>query len=277
MKPSSKRWLSRIVRWGVAVAGVVWVLYNIPLRDRVRLFEGGQLREVPVWNDATDQNATFSVGADQRTVGRDQLWTLPDRKSVDLPNPGGKPRAAKLLAVQPVIGDPARAPARLLIEDPDTKQPRAVAPAEVVPSKDPMHVNFPLVERGVGRMVREADWAYLAAGILLLPLSYLITSYRWHVLLEAQQIHIGMARTFVINMVGAFYNSFMPGSTGGDLAKAYYAAKHTTHRTRAVLTVIVDRVMGLLALLVLGGAMAAAQMQIPECRKVAVIAGAVIA
>src|SRR5690606_18844377 len=122
---------------------------------------------------------------------------------------------------------------------------------------EPINVTYPLVEVGVTRMVREADWSFLAAAILLLPLSYLLTSYRWHVLLAAQGINIGMARTFVINMVGAFYNSFMPGSTGGDLAKAYYASKYTKDRTRAVLTVLVDRIIGLLALLVLGGVMAA--------------------
>ena len=49
-------------------------------------------------------------------------------------------------------------------------------------------------------------------------------------------IRLTQSRTFVLNMVGAFYNSFMPGSTGGDLIKAYYAAKHTTHKVRAVLS-----------------------------------------
>jgi uncharacterized protein (TIRG00374 family) len=60
-------------------------------------------------------------------------------------------------------------------------------------------------------------------------------------------------------MVGAFYNTFMPGSTGGDVLKAYYASKHTTHRTRAVLSVIIDRVIGLLGLVIMGGVMASIQ------------------
>src|SRR5439155_26889689 len=64
---------------------------------------------------------------------------------------------------------------------------------------------------------------------------------------------------FVLTMVGAFYNTFMPGSTGGDLLKAYYASKQTSHRTRAVLSVFVDRVIGLLALVIMGGVMAAVQ------------------
>src|SRR5206468_3739313 len=44
--------------------------------------------------------------------------------------------------------------------------------------------------------------------------------------------------------------------TGGDVFKAIYAARQTSHRTRAVMSVIVDRVIGLLALVLLGGVMA---------------------
>ena len=83
----------------------------------------------------------------------------------------------------------------------------------------------------------------------------------------------------VLTMVGAFYNTFMPGSTGGDVLKAYYASKHTTHRTRAVLSVIIDRVIGLLALIIMGGVMASIQYwrsPLPDdpvtraCRRVAI-------
>jgi hypothetical protein len=82
----------------------------------------------------------------------------------------------------------------------------------------------------------------------------------------------------VLNMVGAFYNTlFALGSTGGDVAKAYYAAKHTTHRTRAVMSVLVDRAMGLLALVILGGAMAALQYrQSVDCQRVANVSALLI-
>ena len=121
-----------------------------------------------------------------------------------------------------------------------------------------LSVPYPLVDQGIVPMIRRADRSYLFAAVFIFPLTYLITSLRWHLLLRAIGIHIGAARAFVINMVGAFYNTFMPGSTGGDVLKAYYAAKLAPeHRTRAVMSVIVDRVIGLLALIILGGTMAA--------------------
>jgi hypothetical protein len=238
---------------------------------------GLEIQEVRVWDDAGEQAEAFVVGDDRRAVSRSALWTKPDRASVRTPDPADPTKVKKwtLVAVRPAGEMPGPA-AQLLVEDPDTKARQVIDPAVIGPKDRPL-VSYPLVERGVNRMVREADWGFLAAAILVLPLVHLITSYRWYVLLRAQDVRIGVARTFVLNMVGAFYNSFMPGSTGGDVVKAYYAAKHTTHRTRAVLTVLIDRIIGLLALLVLGGAMAAFQWDVAECRRVAVGAGVVIA
>jgi uncharacterized protein (TIRG00374 family) len=277
MSSPKKRRISSVLRWGIAVVGITYVLWNMRFHDRVRLLNtDGQIGEVRVWNDATDNDASFTIADGTAHVTRGQLWTLPDRKVVELPDSArpGQAKKLKLLGVRP--GDRLPGPAVLLwVEDPDTKQRFSLDPATLASKEQPL-VTYPLVERGINRMAREADWAFLIAAIFVLPVSYLLTSYRWHVLLKAQSIHIGMPRTFVINMVGAFYNSFMPGSTGGDVAKAYYAAKHTPHRTRAVLTVVVDRIIGLLALLVLGGALAAFQYDVPECRHVAQGAGAVV-
>jgi len=131
-------------------------------------------------------------------------------------------------------------------------------------------------QAGLGHMLHKADPIFLWASILIFPITFLITGFRWHLLLKALDIHLGAARAFVINMVGAFYNTFMPGSTGGDLLKAYYAAKHTHLRTRAVMSVIIDRAIGLVALIILGGVMASLQWDEPACRRVAIASAAAL-
>jgi uncharacterized protein (TIRG00374 family) len=56
--------------------------------------------------------------------------------------------------------------------------------------------------------------------------------------------------------VAHFFNSFLLGSTGGDLMKAYYAARETRHKkTEAVVTVLADRLIGLWAMLLFAGLM----------------------
>lgn len=136
----------------------------------------------------------------------------------------------------------------------------------------------PRVQIGVLRMVRQADIRFIIAALAIFPVTILITSLRWHELLKALDIHLRVRRTFVLNMVGMFWNTVMPtGSTGGDVFKAYYVARQTHHRTRAVMSVAVDRAIGLAALIILGGAMAAMQRHIPRCRQVALASAGILA
>src|SRR5262249_45639984 len=122
-----------------------------------------------------------------------------------------------------------------------------------------LDVPRPRIEEGIISMVHRANPWLLVAALLVFPITFLITSYRWHKMLEAVDVHICFQRAFEINMVGAFYNTFMPGSVGGDVFKMYYVSKQTPHRTRAVVSVFIDRVLGLLALVMLGGIMATYQ------------------
>ncbi|MBR5604856.1 MAG: flippase-like domain-containing protein, partial [Verrucomicrobia bacterium] len=58
--------------------------------------------------------------------------------------------------------------------------------------------------------------------LLSVGATVLLGAWRWHILLEAQGICVVFRRTFQITMIGQFFNSFLLGSTGGDLLKAYY-------------------------------------------------------
>jgi uncharacterized protein (TIRG00374 family) len=64
-------------------------------------------------------------------------------------------------------------------------------------------------------------------------------------------LHLSFVRTLEISLVSHFFNSFLLGSTGGDLFKAYYAARETQHRKpEAVVAVVADRLIGLFAMLI---------------------------
>lgn len=73
---------------------------------------------------------------------------------------------------------------------------------------------------------------------------------RWHALLKVQGLAVPWERAAGIFFIGAFFNSFMLGVTGGDISKAYYVARETHHkRTEAVVTIVVDRIIGLLGMI----------------------------
>jgi uncharacterized protein (TIRG00374 family) len=267
-----------ILRWGIAVAGVWWVLAKTSFEDRVLLVDPATNQPVPVrvLNDAHDSDSQFQIvdpnTGYRRLVTRDQVWIKPDGSTFSQTQPDRSSQKLKLLAVLPSDQPGIETPAALIV----LRDGRA---QRIEPSGGIYHssVPYPRVDIGLYRLVRGANPWFLLLALAVLPVAFLITSARWHMLLEVLEIRIGQGRTFVINMVGAFYNTFMPGSTGGDLVKAYYVAKFTTHRTRAVMSVIIDRALGLLALVILGGFMAALQFNVPDCRRVAIVCGAVLA
>lgn len=93
------------------------------------------------------------------------------------------------------------------------------------------------------------NWPWILGAFLLSLPPILMCMARWKLILEAQGMHLGWKRTNTIFFIGLFFNSFMIGATGGDLVKAYYAARETHHKkTEAVTSILVDRVVGMLTL-----------------------------
>jgi uncharacterized protein (TIRG00374 family) len=80
---------------------------------------------------------------------------------------------------------------------------------------------------------------------------HIVVAFRWRLLLKTQSIFIGFRPAVKLVLLGWFYNNFMPGSVGGDLIRAWYVTKHTDKRFEAVLSVFVDRAMGLLCTLMI--------------------------
>lgn len=102
---------------------------------------------------------------------------------------------------------------------------------------------------GVGSAARHLDagWFALAMGLFLVM--YFLGTWRWQLLLRAQGIVASFGRVLRLTFMGLFWNNFMPGMTGGDVAKAVLVARENPEkRSAAVSTVIVDRLIGLGAL-----------------------------
>src|SRR5437867_2769579 len=79
---------------------------------------------------------------------------------------------------------------------------------------------------------------------------------RWQMVMRVHGLDLSFGRTSEISLVAQFFNSFLLGATGGDVLKAYYAARETHHKkTEAVVTVLVDRLLGLFAMLLFAGLM----------------------
>ena len=93
--------------------------------------------------------------------------------------------------------------------------------------------------------------AGLAAG---LTLSLVFQIWRWLLLVRAQGFELGTGAGLQIGLVGMFVNSFLPSGLGLDGAKIYYLQPIAGKRMNRLLSsVLIDRLIGLVALLVLVG------------------------
>jgi uncharacterized protein (TIRG00374 family) len=101
----------------------------------------------------------------------------------------------------------------------------------------------------MAKALRLADYRWVAAGILAYFVVEVAAAFRWQVLLRVQNIRLSLPRLSGLFLIGIFYNQFLPGGTGGDIIKSYLLLKETAdHKAGALLAVVFDRLIGLVAL-----------------------------
>lgn len=80
-----------------------------------------------------------------------------------------------------------------------------------------------------------------------------IAGLRWHILLRSQGLVLHLWHTIRIVAMGAFFATFLPGSAGGDIVRGFYIyqASHG-RRTSALLSIFIDRLVGVAAFVIFG-------------------------
>lgn len=106
---------------------------------------------------------------------------------------------------------------------------------------------------GIITIFGRLNFLFLGAAILLYPLTVLLCARRWQWLLASHDLHPGFWESLRLTWMGLLFNNVLPGSTGGDVLKAVSIARRSPgKRTSAVMTVFLDRVIGLVALMLVG-------------------------
>ncbi|MCB0386782.1 MAG: flippase-like domain-containing protein, partial [Bdellovibrionales bacterium] len=79
-----------------------------------------------------------------------------------------------------------------------------------------------------------------------------LNNYRWSLLLDSQALPSQFRVTFPLTLIGMFFNFAIPGAVGGDLVKGYYVTQnHPGKRMAAATTVVMDRLLGLYAMVLM--------------------------
>ena len=76
----------------------------------------------------------------------------------------------------------------------------------------------------------------------------LTSTWRWHLLLTAQNVHVPQRDLLSSLLVSYFFNNFLPSNIGGDVVRIRDTARPARSKTLATLVILVDRVMGVIGL-----------------------------
>ena len=87
--------------------------------------------------------------------------------------------------------------------------------------------------------------AFISA-IFLYILAQLISTLRWKLLLPGV---LGMRKLFSLYMIGAFFNTFLPGVIGGDAVKGFYLYQATGKGSLTLASIFMDRYLGFVVLM----------------------------
>lgn len=95
-------------------------------------------------------------------------------------------------------------------------------------------------------------WPLTLAALGLILLHITLISSRLSLLFRPQGLTLPLRTSLRLTLVGLFFDMFLPGASGGTVAKLFYATRESGDRWTDVATVVVfDRVIGLFSLLVL--------------------------
>jgi len=105
------------------------------------------------------------------------------------------------------------------------------------------------VRVGIVTYWRNISLPWFLLGAFCYLMSVLFAATRWWWLLRVNQLPIAFWSAYRFTWIGIFFNNVVPGQTGGDLVKAIYVMKRCEGaRVPALMSVVVDRIMGLASL-----------------------------
>jgi uncharacterized protein (TIRG00374 family) len=100
-------------------------------------------------------------------------------------------------------------------------------------------------------ILSHSDFKFFLLVFLLHSFSFLLSSYKWLILLREQNISRKLADLWMIYYIGFFFNNFLPTSVGGDVVRIVKTSRSKEEISGVGASIIAERLVGLVALLVL--------------------------
>ncbi len=109
----------------------------------------------------------------------------------------------------------------------------------------------PAKRTAMAAALEQAELWWFLPGLAAIGGAVALQTTRWKILLDAIDIHLSWLRCARLLLIGMFFNLFLLGSTGGDVVKIFYTMREAgSAKAAAFLSIVVDRVVGVVALAV---------------------------
>lgn len=100
--------------------------------------------------------------------------------------------------------------------------------------------------------IKQGNLLLICFAVLLIFIGRLILSYKWEILLKTSRRKlISFWRLFILNYIGYFWGLILPSGISIDIVRGYYLSKDISDRVTSASSVIVDRLTGLVSLLLM--------------------------
>lgn len=96
--------------------------------------------------------------------------------------------------------------------------------------------------------IRSANFFWLIVAFSLHTIGFLLTAFRWQMLLAARGAHFSAWYLVRAVLIGIFFNNFLPSTFGGDVFRAYDTSQKVGSLTESMTVVLVERLTGIFAL-----------------------------
>jgi len=120
------------------------------------------------------------------------------------------------------------------------------------------------------------SWGWFALAVVALFASFVVGGLRWHIFLDAAGIDSTPRNAVRAYLIGTFTTNFLPTQFGGDVTRIFVAARPGL-RTRAAVTVILDRATALACMIAVGWLLIAANPHAVPAQLYAALASATVA
>jgi uncharacterized protein (TIRG00374 family) len=105
----------------------------------------------------------------------------------------------------------------------------------------------------MGAALKVADWRWIVLAIAAAGVCEFFGILRWQLFLRMLHIEVPIRETSKLFFIGAFFNQFLPGTTGGDVVRVIFLMRdHPENKTEGFLSVAVDRLLAVLVLVIMG-------------------------